>query len=84
MERITAYPFEEVNSTLARRINLSDAGRQLLPDSRSSPSTSATAAPAAGRAAKRIAVRLRWRGSSGEWDAPVRLTSWIERRKGGS
>ena len=44
----------------------------------------APGSPAAGRAAKRIAIRLRWRGSSGEWVAPVRLTSWIERRKEGS
>jgi len=83
MERITAYPFEEVNSTLARRITLSETARASLPDSELALDVS-EGARAAGRAAKRIAVRLRWRGRSGLWDAPVRLTSWLERGRRGS
>jgi hypothetical protein len=80
MERITAYPFEQVTPDLARRFTLSEAARGLLPDAelavdlRDDP-------PEAVRGARRIAIRLRWRGSSGLWDAPVRLTSWIEQRK---
>jgi hypothetical protein len=78
MERITAYPFEEVNSTLARGITLSETAHGLLSGSELTCDVTENA-PAAGRSVKRIAVVLRWRGSSGEWAAPVRLTSWIER-----
>ena len=82
MERITAYPFDEVTPELARRITLSPSARQSLPDSELAVDVTASE-PAAGRSAKRIAIRLRWRGRDGEWVAPVRLTSWIERRRPG-
>jgi len=81
MERITAYPFEEVTPDLARRITLSETARGLLPDSELALDVS-DGTPEAGRTTRRIAIRLRWRGSSGEWDAPVRLCTWIEQRKG--
>jgi hypothetical protein len=81
MERITAYPFEEVTPDLARRITLSDAARALLPDSELSVGV-VDCPSEEGLAARRIAIRLRWRGSSGLWDRPVRLCSWISRRKG--
>ena len=29
--------------------------------------------------AKRVAVRLRWRNRAGDWDAPVRLTTWVQK-----
>ncbi len=80
MERITAYPFEEVTPALASRITLSETARRQLPDSELVLDVS-DGDPAAGRTARRIAIRLRWRGRGGEWDAPVRLTSWIERRR---
>jgi len=83
MERITAYPFEEVTPALASRITLSETARRLLPDSELVLDVS-DGASAAGRTARRIAIRLRWRGSGGEWDAPIRLTSWIEQRRGSS
>ena len=83
MERITAYPFEEVNSTLARRITLSESARRFLPDAELALDVS-DRAPVAGLAAKRIAVQLRWRSRSGEWSVPVRLTSWVERARRGS
>jgi hypothetical protein len=80
MERITAYPFEEVTPDLTRRITLSTTAGQSLPDSDLVVDVT-NSDPGAGRSAKRIAIRLRWKGRSGEWDAPVRLTSWIERRR---
>jgi len=83
MERITAYPFDEVTPGLARRFKLSETARELLPESELALDVR-DGAPAEGRTARRIAIRLRWRGTTGEWDAPVRLTSWIERRKGSS
>ena len=78
MERITAYPFGEVTPELAQRMTLSRAVRQSLPDSELAVQV-AESQPGPGRAAKRIAITLRWRGRDGEWAAPVRLTSWIER-----
>jgi hypothetical protein len=83
MERITAYPFDEVTPELGGRLTLSPTGRQSLPDSELKVDVVGSE-PAAGRSAKRIAIRLRWRGSDGEWVAPVRLTSWIERRRQGT
>jgi hypothetical protein len=80
MERITAYPFEEVTPDLTRRITLSTTAGQSLPESDLVVEVT-NSDPGAGRSAKRIAIRLRWKGRSGEWDAPVRLTSWIERRR---
>jgi hypothetical protein len=81
MERITAYPFEQVTPDLARRITLSDTARGLLPDAELAVDVS-DSKPDAGGSSRRIALRLRWRGSSGMWNAPVRLISWIEQRKG--
>jgi hypothetical protein len=82
MERITAYPFDEVTPGLAAKLTLSPAGRQSLPDSGLAVDV-AGSEPGAGRSARRIAIRLRWHGPDGEWVAPVRLTSWIERRRQG-
>jgi hypothetical protein len=80
MERITANPFDQVTPALAKSLTLSTGGQQSLPDSELAVDV-AESAPGAGRAARRIAIRLRWRGPDGEWVAPVRLTSWIERRR---
>jgi Tfp pilus assembly protein PilV len=84
MERITARPFDEVTPLAARKISLSDAARASLRDSELAIDVSAGENSAvAGRSAKRVMIRLRWRGPSGEWQAPVRLTSWIESRRTG-
>jgi hypothetical protein len=63
---------------LARRITLSEPARRSLPDAELVLDVS-DSATAASPAAKRIAVRLRWRGRSGDWSVPVRLTSWMAR-----
>ena len=78
MERITAYPFEEVTPTLASRIKLSESAQPVRCPTPSSPSMLPATSRRRGRSAKRIAVRLRWRGRAGEWVRPVRLTSWID------
>jgi hypothetical protein len=80
MERITAYPFDDVTPELGRRLALTPTSRQALPDAQLAVDV-AGSEPGAGRSAKRVAIRLRWRGPEGEWVAPVRLTSWIERRR---
>ena len=83
MERITAHPFDDVTPELAGRLTLSTSARQSLSDSELAVDV-AGSEPGPGRSAKRIAIKLRWRGPNGEWMAPVRLTSWIERRRPGS
>jgi hypothetical protein len=80
MERITAYPFDEVTPELGRQLALTSASRQSFPGAELAVDV-ADNEPGAGRSAKRVAIRLRWRGPEGEWVAPVRLTSWIERRR---
>jgi hypothetical protein len=83
MERISAHPFDEVTAELAGRLTLSPPARQSLPESELAVEILG-AEPGPGRSAKRIAIKLRWRGPGGEWVAPVRLTSWIERRRQGT
>jgi hypothetical protein len=78
MERITAYPFADVTPALARGMTLSPELRQSLSNAELAVDV-AESQPGPGRAAKRIAITLRWRGRDGEWVRPVRLTSWIER-----
>ena len=79
MERITAHPFEQVTPELARQFSLSDRARRSLRDCELAIAISGGEKSAAGSPeAKRISIRLRWRGRSGQWLSPVRLTSWLE------
>jgi hypothetical protein len=80
MERLTAYPYDELTADRARQMALSPSSRQVLPGAELVVDV-AEDSPGGGRSAKRIAVRLRWRGRGGEWEAPVRLTTWVERRR---
>jgi hypothetical protein len=80
MERITAHPFEDVTPELAGGLRLSEAARQALPDSELAVEVGGGDGPRA-LPAKRIAIRVRWRGSGGQWEAPVRLVSWIHARR---
>ncbi len=80
MERLTAHPFEEVTAERARAIRISQAAVQLLPDAELAIDVNESH-PGTGQSVKRVAIRLRWRNRAGEWDAPVRLTTWIEQRR---
>jgi hypothetical protein len=80
MERITASPFDEITAARARRVSISPAAAGSLSGSELAVDVTEEQ-PGPGRSAKRIAIRLRWKGRSGEWEAPVRLTTWIERRR---
>jgi hypothetical protein len=82
MEQITAYRFEEVTPELAAGLKLSEPARESLPDAQLSVELKdGDRAASEGLAAKRIAIRLRWRGARGSWEAQVRLTSWIFARR---
>jgi hypothetical protein len=80
MERITADPFDEITAERARRLSISPSAAGSLTGSELAVEVTEEQ-PGPGRSAKRVAVRLRWKGRSGEWEAPVRLTTWIERRR---
>jgi hypothetical protein len=85
MERITAYPFERVTPELARGMTLSETARQSLRDCELAIDvTGGERVPLTDRDARRISITLRWREPSGQWQHPVRLTSWIEHRRVGS
>ncbi len=78
MEDATSRPFEDVTSASLKGLAISSHVRALL----SSPELATEVAEndsAGGPGSKRVAIRLRWHNRSGEWDAPVRLTSWIYR-----
>ena len=79
MERITAYPFDQVTPDFVRKISVSDRARRSLRDCELVTSVSGgEKLGAGGQSAKRVMIRLRWKGPGGPWQAPVRLTSWIE------
>lgn len=85
MERITAYPFDRVTPELARGMKVSEAARQSLHDCELAIDVKGSGqSPSTDRDVRRISIMLRWRGPSGQWQRPVRLTSWMERRRVGS
>jgi hypothetical protein len=85
MERITAYPFDRVTPELARGLTVSETARQSLRDCELAIDVKrGEVVPTNGEDVGRISITLRWREPSGEWQRPVRLTSWIERRRVGS
>jgi len=78
MEEATSRPFEDVTSASLKGLAISPHARGLLPGAELAAEVAAND-PAGGPGSKRVAIRLRWHNRSGEWDAPVRLTSWIYR-----
>ena len=76
MERLTARPFESVTPESTRDIPLSARARQSLPRVELKVDVQEND-KVGGPGSKRLAIALRWQGRSGEWDAPVHLTSWI-------
>jgi type II secretory pathway pseudopilin PulG len=76
MERVTAQT--HLTPEAARAFLLSEPARGLLPGAELSVSVEEV--PAGSR---RVSLRLRWKDRAGDWDAPVRLTSWVGRRNGG-
>jgi Tfp pilus assembly protein PilV len=78
MEHLTAESWDRVTPDSARALTLSDEIRRKLPEPELKLDVDETEA---GRGEKRLALQLRWRNRSGTWEAPVRLTAWIARRR---
>jgi Tfp pilus assembly protein PilV len=78
MERLTAAPWDGVTPESARALALSEGVRRKLPEPEL---TIDVDEKDAARGEKRLAIRLRWRNRAGAWEAPVRLTAWIARRR---
>ncbi len=83
MERLTARPFDALSTENVKNLTLSQQAAQSLPDGQLQVNIVEND-PVGGDDSKRIAVNIRWRNRAGEWDAPVKLTSWVYRRKEGS
>ena len=82
MERVTSRPFGDVTAESAKQLVLSPQARRLLPEAELKVEISEND-QAGGAGSKRVALQLRWHNRSGEWDAPVRLVSWIYRGRPG-
>jgi hypothetical protein len=78
MEELTGQPFDAVTPLAVRDLPLSPQARRSLPGAELKIDVVEND-PVGGVGSKRVAIRLRWLGRSGQWDAPVRLVSWIYR-----
>ena len=74
MERLASRPWSELTPEAAAAESISDSARAMLRDAELKI---AVTEPASEPAAKRVAIELRWRNRAGEFDSPVRLTTWI-------
>jgi len=82
IERLAARPYEELTPESVKGLALGPEAGRTLPGAELSAKVEDE--PAGKVDARRVSVRLRWRNRSGEWDAPVELTTWAFRRKEGS
>jgi hypothetical protein len=80
IERLTAIPYDELTPERAGTVGLSPSARRSLPGAELFVNVDESR-PSTGQSAQRIRIRLRWKGRTGEWDAPIRLTTWRERRR---
>ena len=76
MERLAARPWDRLSPDSVKGVTLSETGRRALPGAELAV---AVDDKGASDGAKRVALTLRWRDRAGEWVAPVRLTTWVQR-----
>lgn len=79
LERLSARPFDAMAVGPVAGLSLSPATAATLPGAELTAEVADD--PAGELPARRVSIRLRWRNRAGEWDAPVRLVTWIHRRK---
>lgn len=78
MERITARPWSELTPDTLKGVTLSDSTRAALPGAELTIDVENESPTPVSR---RLAVRLRWRGASGNFERPVRLSAWAYPRR---
>ena len=78
MERLTSRSFDAVTGAAVKQVALSPQAKKALPGADLQVDVVENDR-AGGPGSKRVALQIRWRSRSGEWDSPVRLTSWIYR-----
>ncbi len=77
MEHLTALPFDRLSTKAARAAaKLSAPAANLLPEGRIEVEVRDDTPM------KRIHLAVRWKGTSGQMEAPVRLTAWVARKGG--
>lgn len=79
LERIAARPFDATAVGPVEGLSLSSAAKASLPDAELT--AEAVDDPAGDIPARRVTIRLRWRNRAGDWDAPVKLVTWVHTRK---
>jgi hypothetical protein len=76
MERLTARPWSRLSDEGVKDAGISESGRDALPGAELTVRVD-EARGGPDLPGKRVSVSLRWRNRAGEFDAPVRLTTWV-------
>jgi hypothetical protein len=75
MERVSAEPFDRVATGRVKEMTSGSGASRVLPDAEwDAEVADETAGPVP---ARRVTLRLRWKGRGGAWEPPVVLTSWV-------
>jgi hypothetical protein len=82
LERLSSEPFDRVTNERARALLKESPFAGAVPTAEWDATV--VADQEAPVASKRVSVRVRWPGRSGEWDAPVVLSTWVCRRRDAS
>ncbi|AMV39812.1 hypothetical protein [Planctomyces sp. SH-PL62] len=83
VEFLKARPFDGLTPDSAREVAARSQAASRLPGAEVTAEVTGDDA-AGGPGSKRVAVQVRWRNRAGDFDAPVKLTTWVHRRKEGS
>jgi len=78
MEYLTRLRWDELSPDQSQAPPLSARAKAMLPGAEFTLKVSSTTEPKG----KRLSLSLRWRNRHGEWDSPVRLSSWVYPRGG--
>lgn len=76
MERITARPYDEMTPQGDGALKISPDTAAALPGAELNVDVRDESV--SGGSSRRVAVRLRWKNVAGQWEAPVRLVTWVE------
>lgn len=83
MEVLKARPFDGLTTDSAKEVAAKSQAASVLPGAEVTAAVTGDDA-VGGSGSKRVAVQVRWRNRAGDFDAPVKLTTWVHRRKEGS